>query len=63
MQNTKQCSMTYRQSKLYNRAKYLKNLPPQSVSSRSNLQVVGKFRKHASFFYSQRGNVEVWVLK
>ena len=59
MRNTKQCSMTYRQSENYNRAKYFKNLPPQFVSSRSNLQVVDKFRKHTSFFYSQRGNVGV----
>ena len=32
--------MTYRQSEMYNCAKYLKNLPLQSVSSRGNLQVV-----------------------
>ena len=37
---TKECSMTYRQSEMYNRAKYIKNLPLQSVSSRRNLQVV-----------------------
>ena len=35
--------MTYRQSKMYNCAKYLKNLPLQSVSSRENLQVIDKF--------------------
>ena len=34
--------MTYRQSEMYNCAKYLKNLPLQSVSSRGNLQVVGE---------------------
>ena len=49
--------MKYRQSEMYNRAKYLKNLPLQSVSSRMNLQVVDKFRKCASFFYTQGGNV------
>ena len=32
--------MTYRQSEMYNCAKYLKNLPLQSVSSRGNLLVV-----------------------
>ena len=32
--------MTYRQSEMYNCAKYLKNLPLQSVSSKGNLQVV-----------------------
>ena len=32
--------MTYRQSEMYNCAKYLKNLPLQSVSSRGNLQVI-----------------------
>ena len=37
LRNTKECSMTYRQSEMYNRAKYLKNLPLQSVSSRKNL--------------------------
>ena len=31
--------MTYRQSEMYNCAKYLKNLPLQSVSSKGNLQV------------------------
>ena len=38
---------------MYNCAKYLKNLPLQSVSSQGNLQVVDKFRKCASFFYAQ----------
>ena len=33
-----ECSMAYRQSKMYNRAKYLKNLPLQSVSSRRNFR-------------------------
>ena len=32
--------MTYRQREMYNRAKYLKNFPLQSVSSRRNVQVV-----------------------
>ena len=32
--------MTHRQSEMYNRAKYLKNVSVQSVSSRRNLQVV-----------------------
>ena len=31
--------MTYRQSEMYSHAKYLKNLPLQSVSSRRNFQV------------------------
>ena len=44
-----ECSTTYRQSKMYNCAKYLKNLPLQSVSSRRNIKVVDKFRKHANF--------------
>ena len=44
LRNTEECSMTYRQSKMYNRTKYLKNLPVQSVSSRRNLQVVDFFR-------------------
>ena len=63
LQNTKECSMTYRQSEMYNHAKYLKNLPLQSVSSRGNLQAVDKFRKCASFFYAQGGNVGVWVVE
>ena len=54
--------MSYKQSKMYNRPKYRKNLPLQSVSSRRNLQVVHKFRKHASFFYAQGGNVDAWCL-
>ena len=36
--------MTYRQSEMYNCAKYLKNLPRQSVSSKGNLQVVGNLQ-------------------
>ena len=55
--------MTYRQSEMYNCAKYLKNLPLQSVSSRGNLQVIDKFRKCASFFYAQGGNVGAWVVE
>ena len=54
--------MTYRQSEMYNCAKYLKNLPLQSVSSKGNLQVVDKFRKCASF-YAQGGNVGAWVVE
>ena len=42
--------MTYRQSEMYNCAKYLKNLPLQSVSSKGNLQVVDKFRKCVSLY-------------
>ena len=42
---------------------YLKNLPQQSVSSKKNLQVVDKFRKHVSCFYAQRKNVGVWAFK
>ena len=57
LRDTKECSKSYRQSKMYNRAKYLKNLLPKSVSSNGNLQVVDKFRKHASFFYAQGGNM------
>ena len=37
--------MTYRQSEMYNCAKYLKNLPLQPVSSRGNLQVVDTYNK------------------
>ena len=55
--------MTYRQSEMYNCAKYLKNLPLQSVSSKGNLQVVDKFRECASFFYAQGGNVGTWVVE
>ena len=55
--------MTYRQSEIYNRAKYFKNLPLQSVSSRGNLQVIDKFRKCASFFYAQGGNVGALVVE
>ena len=35
----------------------------QSVSSKGNLQVVDKFRKCASFFYAQGGNVGAWVVE
>ena len=55
--------MTYRQSEMYNCAKYLKNLPLQSVSSKGNLQAVDKFRKCASFFYAQGGNVDAWAVE
>ena len=55
--------MTYRQSKAYNRAKYLGSLPLQSVLSRRKIHVVHKFRKRASFFYALGGNVDVWVIK
>ena len=55
------CNFVY--NEMYNRAKYLKNLPLLSVLSSRNLQVVDKFRKHASFFYSQGGNVGAWVIK
>ena len=55
--------MTYRQSEMYNRAKYLKNLPLHSVSSRRNLQGVDKFQKCVSFFYAQGGNVGAWVVE
>ena len=44
MRNTKECSMSYRQSEIYKLKKYLKNLPQQSVSSKKNLQVVDIFR-------------------
>ena len=39
----------YRQDEMYNREKYLKNLPLQSVSSRRNLQAEDKFRNHVRF--------------
>ena len=55
--------MTYRQSEMCNCAKYLENLPLQSVSSRGNLQVVDKFQKCASFFYAQGGNVGACVIE
>ena len=38
--NTKECSMSYRQSEMYKLTTYLKDLPLQSVSSKKNLQVV-----------------------
>ena len=40
MRNTKECSMSYRQSVMYKLTTYLKDLPLQSVSSKKNLQVV-----------------------
>ena len=55
--------MMFRQSEMYDRAKYLKNLPQQSVSCGRQIQVVDKFWKHASFFYAQGGNVGAWVIK
>ena len=53
------CSMTYRQSKTYNRAKYLKNLQVQSVSSRRKFETdcSGKF-----FRYFARG-IALWSRK
>ena len=41
--------MTYRQSEMYNCAKYLKNLPLQSVSSRGNLQVIDRSNMKVSY--------------
>ena len=35
-----ECSMSYRQSEMYELTTYLKDLPLQSVSSKKNLQVV-----------------------
>ena len=55
--------MTYRQSEMYNCAKYLKNLPLQSVSSRGNLQVIDKFRKCASFFMLKAETWGAWVVE
>ena len=40
LRNTKECSMSYRQSVMYKLTTYLKDLPLQSVSSKKNLQVV-----------------------
>ena len=40
LRNTKECSMSYRQSEMYKLTTYLKDLPQQSVSSKKNLQVV-----------------------
>ena len=42
--------MTYRQSEMYNCAKYLKNLPLQSVSSRGNPSS-GKFLRYFAQLY------------
>ena len=39
LRNTKECSMSYRQSEMYKLTTYLKDLPQQSVSSKKNLQV------------------------
>ena len=40
LRNTKECSMSYRQSEMCKLTTYLKDLPQQSVSSKKNLQVV-----------------------
>ena len=40
LRNTKECLMTYRQSKMSNRAKYTNNMPLQPVLSKRNLLVV-----------------------
>ena len=40
LRNTKECSMSSRQSEMYKLTTYLKDLPLQSVSSKKNLQVV-----------------------
>ena len=37
LRNTKECSMSYRQSEMYKLTTYLKDLPLQSVSSKKNL--------------------------
>ena len=60
MRNTKECSMSYRQSVMYKLTTYLKDLPLQSVSSKKNLQVVDKFRKTCELFLcskNKRGRV------
>ena len=46
--------MTYRQSEMYNGAKYLKNLQLQSVSSKGNLQVVGQISKMCELLLCSR---------
>ena len=56
LRNTKECSMTYRQSETYNRAKYLKNVPLQSVSSRRNLQVVDRRLKMVVVDWKKAGD-------
>ena len=45
--------MTYRQSKMYNLAKYLKNLSLQSVSSRRNLQAINHLPPEDSLWMKQ----------
>ena len=50
LQNTKECSMAYRQSEMYKLTTYLKDLPQQSVLSKRNLQVVDQFRKTCELF-------------
>ena len=45
LRNAKECSMSYRQSKM-NKLTYFKDLPQQPVSSKMNLQVVGSTRTY-----------------
>ena len=52
LRNTKECSMSYRQSEMYKLTTYLKDLPQQSVSSKKNLQVVDKFPRQKPKFWA-----------
>ena len=64
LRNTKECSMSYRQSEMYKLTTYLKDLPLQSVSSKKNLQVVDKFRQTCELFLcskNKRGRVGVQI--
>ena len=64
LRNTKECSMSYRQSEMYKLTTYVKDLPLQSVSSKKNLQVVDKFRKTCELFLcskNKRGRVGVQI--
>ena len=58
LRNAKECSMTYRQSEMYNREKYFKNLQLQSVSSRRNLPPEDSFWvKQTLYYIAKLGNI------
>ena len=62
LRNTKECSMTYRQSETYNH-----KMPQKLTTSACFIQDESsggkQFRKHVSCFYAQGGNVGVLSLK
>ena len=62
MRNTKECSMTYRQSETYSH-----KMPQKLTTTACFIQEESsggkQFRKHVSCFYAQGGNVGVLSLK